>query len=764
MLITTTGPVAAVQLIRYVPDEKGRQTQTVPLSALKWMLPGETLVDVVYDRAMNIFLWTTDQGNVYAVQRTKANDMDIEPALLFRGHRFHTASQDVGAALRVAVNARFSLFAVCSADGELRIYTARDYVGNMPLTQTLPLPAPRATTGSPNVLSYSPDGYCLFAGYEQGWAMWSVFGKPGAASFHADRFQAQANGEGWLLGVCSLCWAPGGTSMLLVPPHESQIYVVDFARSALAGCYVQANLARALLQTSSELVFYRGHDVSDLTTISGKESLWHHARYPMAYLNAQWPIHNVLNHFVINTASKRINLVQVGQIAFHGIIRAPTRVRSVSWVLPDAQLRHGDPAQDVSVASVLILIDGKLVLLQPATSETGELKYEMRSVANEVEYYILMRDQMAFNFAPPSDDDSPPASPSSDTPLHSDTSLRDSLWVFCGNDLLVWTDVQDVLRPARSMSEDIPKPLPVPVDFYPLSTLLNKGVVLGAEPELIQRRDLQFTIHRHAVRTQLFLPYVLQHHLANADTPAALSICHHFCNLSYFPHALEILLHHVLDEEVERRDRPRNRKHEDSHSHDARGGSLLPLVLSFLQAATPTEQYLDTIVQCTRKTELQFWETLFAHLPPPSELFEQAMELGLWKTAGGYLLVLQALEASEAGGVSGEDVKVELYVSRLLSRAICAKEWELCTELTNFLMALDPTGTVLKRAVAFPLPSASSGKLSPKSSPGTTAVPSNEPHIDTVHQLDDSKSKQLHAMVNGFDLLTLDRAASHGPT
>lgn len=160
----------------------------------------------------------------------------------------------------------------------------------------------------------------------------------------------------------------------------------------------------------------------------------------------------------------------------------------------------GDPSQDVSVASVLFLVDGKLVLLQPSVSEEGDLKYDMRIVAHDVEYYILMRDQLSFNFAPPSDE---PTTPAVGTPVNvsqTDISLRDSLWIFCGQDLLVWGDVQDVLRPVKGSPNETVKPLPIPVDFYPLSILLNKGVVLGAEPEMIQRRDATFSLLRFAIR------------------------------------------------------------------------------------------------------------------------------------------------------------------------------------------------------------------------------------------------------------------------
>lgn len=46
---------------------------------------------------------------------------------------------------------------------------------------------------------------------------------------------------------------------------------------------------------------------------------------------------NVLLHYIFVSSSKSVKLVQVGQIAFHGIIRAPPRVRAISWILPEEQ-------------------------------------------------------------------------------------------------------------------------------------------------------------------------------------------------------------------------------------------------------------------------------------------------------------------------------------------------------------------------------------------------------------------------------------------
>jgi hypothetical protein len=160
--------------------------------------------------------------------------------------------------------------------------------------------------------------------------------------------------------------------------------------------------------------------------------------------------------------------------------------------------------------------------------------------------------------------------------------------------------------------------------------------------------------------------------------------------LSYFAHGLEILLHHVLDDEVDNES-----KASKSDNPAEREEPLLPTVIAFLQASLPIREYLDIVVQCTRKTELRSWRTLFAYLPPPKDLFEQALRLDSLKTAVGYLLVLQAFEDEE----QGHDGRIEEYVVRLIGLASQKGDWELCAELARFLIALDSSGEMLRRAI-----------------------------------------------------------------
>ena len=788
-LVVATQKPAAMQCIRWVADSAKQQTSTELLSKMPWILDskGSCIVEMVHDRPMNLTCWVTSEGRAYAVQRRGKGDVDMDhPAALFQGFCFREPGTNGSKATKAAINARFSLIAVGCENGEVEVHVVKDYMGNVPLSHKLSLSVSSAASGSITCLVYSPDGYCLFGGYEHGWAMWSVYGKPLASSFSVDRKLSRHNCEQWLDGIKDASFFGGGCELALTPMGDERIVVLDIGRSALAGCYSASTLSRGLLHSSTHVMLYKGHDVDDLTALPSDMSLWQTIKVPSAYLLHQWPIKtavtstdgkyiavsgrrglahyslasgrwktfddpavehefavrgmcwyqhfliacveasnkyqiriysrdkslghphmqqtedlaapaifvglsgadsllvytydNTLLHYIIVPTASSIRLVQVGQIGFHGIIRAPPRVRAISWILPDAQLEHGDPSQDVATASVLFLVDGKLVLLQPSTNEEGQLKYDMRVIAQGVEFYVLLRDTPSALPADPKSGASAslPTTPNG-LPLdnHLGHSLRDSLWYFDGNTYHVWSDVQDVLACAPAeLGRDLPPTVQVPIDFYPITAMVGKGIVSGLDADLVQRRDVNFSFFRHSSRTQLFLPPLLRYHLSEYNSPAALHLSHSYEHLPYFAHALEVLLHTILDAEVD-------------HPPDPPETALLPTAISFLSSFPA---YLDIVVNCTRKTELRSWRTLFVHLPPVVTLFEDSLARDKLKTAAGYLLVLHTFQEE------GEEFEMR-QVAKLLRRAVRAHDWELCRELARFLVGIDQSGGTLRLAL-----------------------------------------------------------------
>lgn len=782
-LVVATNKPAAVQCIRWVADNTRSQTSTELLARMDWIEDNVSVIELVFDRPMNLATWLTNNGKAYVVQRKSGTPQENEsPATTFQGFCFREPASSDDKATKAAINARFSLIAVGCENGDISVYAVKDYVGNIPLSHKLSLPLSSGTTGALTVLNYSPDGYYLFAGYEKGWATWSVYGKPGANSFGTDRHYSGATSEGWLHGIQDSFWIGGGCELALLDTAGESMWMMEMARSAIPGCYSPANVARGLLVSSSSIITYSGHEVADLTSLPTDTNLWQSVQIPPVYLVNQWPIKsavmspdgkyvavagrrglahfsvasgrwktfddpanesefsvrggmcwyqhvlvvsveaggkyqvrlysrdkalghsqvlhtedlsapaisttvsgsdsllvytydNILLHYIIAPTSSSFRLVQVGQIGFHGIIRAPPRVRAISWLLPEEQIEHGDPSQDVATASVLFLVDGKLVLLQPSTNDLGELKYDMRVIAQNVEYFQLMRDDPATVAAltHTSPGTATPNGLSLDQPLGH--SLRDSLWYFDGTGMHVWSDVQDVIACAPAeLGRELPPSICIPLDFYPVTALVGKGIIHGLDSELIQRRDVSFSFFRHQPRTQLFINQILRHHLAEYNSPAALHLASSYQKLPYFAHALEVLLHDVLDHEVDNPPSPPET-------------ALLPATVSFLSSFP---SYLDVVVNCTRKTELRSWQTLFAHLPPVITFFEQSLAQGKLKTAAGYLLVLHSFES--------ELFQVHDF-ARLLQMAASAQDWELCRELARFLVGIDATGQTLRAAL-----------------------------------------------------------------
>lgn len=289
-LVVATVKPPAIQVIRWSPDKSGSSHNTELLKKMPWFSEGATVADMIYDRPMGLHVWISSDGRAYAVQRTQArldSDGGNANGSMFKGYCFHTPTSSASYAVKAAVNPRFSLIAVACADSTLRVYAARDYLGNIPLSHVLHPPADQKTSGLVTFIEHSPDGLCTFAGFEHGWAIWSVYGKRGATSFAADSPLAPHN-DWWLRGVSAGFWAGGGADLVLLSLEADQLCSFSMARSAINGCFDMANIHRSLLVTSSSLMIHRGNDEGSDSTV--QDAHWQTLQLPRSYTSRQWPI------------------------------------------------------------------------------------------------------------------------------------------------------------------------------------------------------------------------------------------------------------------------------------------------------------------------------------------------------------------------------------------------------------------------------------------------------------------------------------------
>lgn len=167
---------------------------------------------------------------------------------------------------------------------------------------------------------------------------------------------------------------------------------------------------------------------------------------------------------------------------------------------------------------------------------------------------------------------------------------------------------------------------------------------------------------------------MLRYHLEQGQGQEAVLFASHYQSLVYFAHALEILLHDVLEDEA------------DARAQEVEK-AILPRVVDFLDHF---DEALDVVVGCARKTEVARWDMLFDIVGKPRDLFEKCLAAGLLKTAASYLLVLHNLETLEQ---SSRDTVT------IMKAAMNANDWDLCRELVRFLYSIDRSGAVLRYAL-----------------------------------------------------------------
>ncbi|CAO3613910.1 unnamed protein product [Cunninghamella echinulata] len=431
----------------------------------------------------------------------------------------------------------------------------------------------------------------------------------------------------------------------------------------------------------------------------------------------------VIHYTESNIPSTKIELVRT--MSLGSIVSRAARVRGIS-------LFHGDCGElihsmhDMIQSNILLLVDGKLIILTPKLPsdsddsdlasqphENGptdcDMQYDLHVLMKKVEYYwvgqksvanlltsiwgvdgkgirlftnVLRGDGYGFHsfYNASRELESEPSTPT--TPHSSRNSIIGrpySLGYRIGIEpssphSQSWMEMEGESRWQTSLDQTDINSIYIPLDFYPLAILLSKGVIVGIEQATIYRESLGFLIYKTNTKTHLFLHHVIRYLLQRQLEEDTVVFARAYEKLIYFGHALEILLHTVLEHEAEK---------STMDQQDA----ILPLVIRFLDQFPHA---LDVIVSCARKTEVALWNHLFTYVGKPEDLFELCLNDGRLRTATSYLIILQTMEPHTTGGKD---------TIRLLQKAMDVDDYELCKELVRFLSSIDHSGKTLREAL-----------------------------------------------------------------
>ncbi|KAF9319914.1 hypothetical protein BG003_007759 [Podila horticola] len=714
-------------------------------------------------------IWCMSDGKAYIVYYTpNAGAGSPNPGtshgeswygFCFHGNPEGFDKQDAGVV--AASNPEYSLLAIGTRGGDVRIFKSGEHAGQWVFSHKLALKESQGYGGGKPCsivsLAWNSDGSALAVGQESHCpSIWSVYGRrlfPSGA--HDIPGLKNATEDPYLQGSRALFWSAGNMDLIVLGTNDSasNFYAIPCAKVLPS---VQNHLSSApqcLLHLNDRLLVYtEGHRQDVSSTINPDTFVWNNVMVPAVYLSDNWPIRysclspdghylaiagrrglahynlrscrwrlfgnwqqeqsfrcqgglawfkniliagcetiedskfelrlysresNLDNADIIFTeqfesrithisvwrssllvftanntlycyslgSSKRVDLQLVWKTSLQDIVESPTLLKSVSILTTEGP-------DGVDATHITLLVDGKIYFLRPEFLSDGNVRLSFRQITDKVEYYWITRSTHDVNDF--------------------------SLWTFNGQTLKMWWNVFGHGGGGRSLATFAKHNfLEMDIEFYPLAILPDRGIVLGLEPEIAIHKPKSLAMFKMATKTHLFLQTILRHLLThNIDGEwEAYEFAKHYQELGYFSHALEILLHNVLEDEAE-------------SGIGFEEGAVLPRVINFLQQFP---HYLDVIVSCARKTEVALWEYLFSIVGTPKDLFEQCLAADQLKTATSYLLILHTLEPL---------VTTSQDTVRLLEKTLQAQDFELCKELVRFLNSIDSSGATLQQALS----------------------------------------------------------------
>lgn len=335
---------------------------------------------------------------------------------------------------------------------------------------------------------------------------------------------------------------------------------------------------------------------------------------------------------------------------------------------------HGDPANDLLVAHLIVLLEDQLIILQPSTTQNREIRYEPHTLTTGVQHFWMNADTVNLP--------------------------GDSLWVLVGMRMQVylvegmkqrkhgecaWTLAFAVdlgFQPLRKsiLSAERMDLADMEVYLFVSGVDPSQGSILGLSD--LSLRTLDTADLDASQRVARYIPLLLRHFLTTHRFERALTTAQRYASHTSFNLILEVLLHETLEQYVE--GKSISDEVELSSRHDLE--RAIELIDHF-------DVGLQVVVSCARKTEMDRWQPLFELIGEPSTLVESCLAKSPpdLKTAVAYLLVQQSLQGTSSD-LTRDSIK-------LLKVGLEFGDYSTCQEIIRFLHIVDSSGEKLRLAV-----------------------------------------------------------------
>lgn len=417
---------------------------------------------------------------------------------------------------------------------------------------------------------------------------------------------------------------------------------------------------------------------------------------------------NFLHHirFDINELG-RLELDYLTSVNFAPIFTTPSRVRSITLLLPK-DLANIQPSDLLFYAVLLVLINGKLVLLSLKKQHSTELLYQCSMLAGDVEFYFINGSQEI-------------------------PSLFHSIWIMTGKGLKLWLSFSEILSSVlidtKNLIDGLPKflntskrvslenfhrlsveDLRSPSFVYKngvdcnfdnthlakliknvnisekfqkecidlesqgclLTVLSNYGLLLTAYTQGHKNLVNKMEYAHIQIGVYPFLPEIVRALLLSDKREQAIDLVKTYGHLHYINFVLEKLLSSSLL----------------TYNSSQRDKLLYEVSLLFKDLQEFTT--FKIVLGCLRKTEAEYWPMIFKYFGEPKDLMKKCLETEDVKSAAECLIIWQIHQ----GSASCASTFLSIY-----EMALKIKNWDVCTELSSYLVSLDPEKRLLKTAL-----------------------------------------------------------------